>query len=229
MKEGDISFQRDSTSGRSRGTKKIAIDPDVVNRWIDEKDQTIAKGLRDEEHPDGINTLLMVGATPGSRNNSISDEIYFMALIDFCIRHNLPVNRSATVEVCNTQDGMDFLTIAQPFDAVLFCYVYYNSRERDVSHNGQSPLAYQDGAWQTALQRTGAKLVGNIDDNKFELPTGLLAQGPYRFVADEPTPVGTRRLHVLVSRDWTSAVALPVAVPHKSSLKSLAETSAPKA
>lgn len=227
-KDGDTAFQKDPASGFSQASRKFVIDPDAINRWIDDKDLAIAQGLGDTDHPDGINTLLMVGATPGDRNNSISDEIYFMALIDFCIRHNLPVNRSATAEVCNTENGMDFLTMSTPFDAVLFCYIYYNSRERNVRHNGQSPLAYKEGAWHDALQRTGAKLVGNIDDSKFELPTGLLAKAPYRLVGDEATPIATRRLHVLVRNDWAPAASLPAAMPHEGSAKSLAEVRAPR-
>ena len=120
--------------------------------------------------PDAMRSFLLVGAVTYPSDNSArvlsrGDNQYLRGYLKACIELGFPIAPDFTMTAVNLPDE-DFLALdGVTADGVLFCNIYHNAEDiypEMFSECAQSPLAHLPDAWANALEKTGARIAGNI-------------------------------------------------------------------
>lgn len=177
---------------------------------------------------DALKSVLLVGAR--QKEDGQLDEIdthYLRRFLMMCTDFRWPLHPLFSIHRANINDNRadDFLQIRTPFDAVVFCYLFHQHRERAVANKAvaseialehglqadtylQSPDHSQERSWHRRLKRLDVKVVGNVKSlaNDLDLPNHWIRRKPYGCLGSGIiNEAPSRALHIFASRRWVPA------------------------
>lgn len=135
-----------------------------------------------------VKRFLMVGAEIAANELWITDQSYLRMFIRMLDVQGIPVSDAPEIIALNLNYGHDFLKNPVEADVCSFNYLFYHPAA--VAHTAkgftnQSALSAHTALWHEQLLKTGARFAFNVHGGGSELPTDIIAQAPYEYVAQQ--------------------------------------------